>query len=68
MPDLRDDLRAFGTVEVECAACGWAFWLEPVDPMLLVGPLVCPPCADPVAHGVAPAKVLDDLGTSAILS
>jgi len=29
-----DDLRPSGTVEVTCDRCGWAFWLDPLDPQL----------------------------------
>lgn len=39
----RDDLRPCGTVEVRCqvAGCGWAWWVDPLDPLLPDGPFLC---------------------------
>lgn len=66
---MRDDLRARGTVEVECSRCGWSFWLDPLDPQLnrpdtpdADAPILCASCSGhdtgekaEEPHGQAPA-------------
>lgn len=39
-----DDVRPKGTVEVRCHKCGWAFWVDCLDPLLPDGPFLCPTC------------------------
>jgi hypothetical protein len=40
---MKDDLRPAGVVQVICsvAGCGWALWLDPLDPRLPAGPFDC---------------------------
>lgn len=45
---MKDDLRAKGTVELDCVKCGWTSWFEPLDPKVQeaaeTGNYVCDQC------------------------
>jgi len=43
--DPKDDIRPKGSVEVMCHKCGWAFWIDCLDPLLPDGPYVCHCCS-----------------------
>lgn len=45
MTTQGDNVRPGGTLEVDCASCGWAFWVDPLDSRLPDGPFVCETCS-----------------------